>query len=324
MSAPVDLTPLGTARARVGEPAAGLAFPESLRAAVREYDLPAETVALAWEIARLARNIEPAEGEALLFLALATLVAARQGSTRVPLSGAPEEAGETPYLDSIGERLGLSPKQRAAATALLATARVPGENPVAGVLDGNYARHLDGPFLYQQRMLFYEDRLAALGARLRARPLPTPRPNADAALADLLARPPAFSGAAVELSQEQQSAIRAALTSALTVVSGGPGTGKTSIVFSILRALVRLGVPVESIALAAPTGGCQAARGVDRQELPRSRGAMFGRGPPPGLLSGNAHRLRLLVPERRFRHHEKRTRPPESWSLWTNAHDRPS
>ena len=89
----VELSPLGAARSRLGEPAAGLAFPEAFRAGVREYDLPEESVSLAWEIARLARNIAAEEGEALLVLALATLVAARQGSTRVPLPGAPADAG---------------------------------------------------------------------------------------------------------------------------------------------------------------------------------------------------------------------------------------
>ena len=40
----------------------------------------------------------------------------------------------------------------------------------------------------------------------------------------------------------------------ITIVSGGPGTGKTTIVLSILRVLRRLGVACEEIALAAPTG----------------------------------------------------------------------
>jgi exodeoxyribonuclease V alpha subunit len=40
----------------------------------------------------------------------------------------------------------------------------------------------------------------------------------------------------------------------LTAISGGPGTGKTSVVVSILRVLARLGVDLESVALAAPTG----------------------------------------------------------------------
>ena len=124
MSALVELNPLGTARSRSGEPAPGLAFPESLRAAVREYDLPSETVALAWEIARLARGASPAQGEALLVLVLASLVAARQGSTRAPLPGAPEDAGETPYLESIWQRLELSPEHRAGIAALAELCRL--------------------------------------------------------------------------------------------------------------------------------------------------------------------------------------------------------
>jgi exodeoxyribonuclease V alpha subunit len=312
MSAIVELSPLGTARSRFGEPAPGLAFPESLRAAVREYDLPSETVALAWEIARLARNIGPEEGEALLVLALATLVAARQGSTRVPLPGAPEEDGQAPYLDTLAQRFGLAPEKRAAVAALLATARAGGHNPAAGVLGGprDYAPLiLDGPFLYQQRMLFYEDRLSrALGARLRGKPPAVPGGKAEAAIADLLARPPEFAGAFVALSDEQQSAVRAALGSALTVVSGGPGTGKTSIVLSILRALVRLGVPVESIALAAPTG--KAANRLDesiRKSLATvkrrasSDEAILAGCPKPRTL----HRLLgFYASSGRFRHHE--------------------
>ena len=311
MTALVELSPLGTARSLFGEPAAGLAFPESLRAAVREYDLPSETVALAWEIAKLARGASPAQGEALLVLALATLIAARQGSTRVPLPGAPEEAGETPYLDSIGQRLDLSQEQRAAVASLLTAARLPGKNPAEGVLGapGDYAPLiLDGPFLYQQRMLFYEDRLSrALGARLRSKPLAIPGGKVEATLTDILARPPEFAGAAVELSAEQQSAVRAALTSALTVVSGGPGTGKTSIVLSILRALIRLGVPVESIALAAPTG--KAAKRLEesiRKSLASvarrdaSDDAVLAGCPKPKTL----HRLLGSYPSGRFRHHE--------------------
>src|SRR6185369_7164560 len=119
----VELSPLGAARSRLGEPAAGLAFPEAFRAGVSEYDLPEESVSLAWEIARLARGASPEEGEALLFLALATLIAARQGSTRVPLPGAPEDAGDAPYIESVGTGLGLSPERRAVVAALLGAAR---------------------------------------------------------------------------------------------------------------------------------------------------------------------------------------------------------
>jgi exodeoxyribonuclease V alpha subunit len=308
----VDLSPLGTARSQLGQPAAGLAFPESLRAGVREYDLPAESVSLAWEIARLAPGASPEQGEALLVLALATLIAARQGSTRVPLPGAPEGDGETPYLDSVEKRLGLSQEQRTAVTSLLAVARLPGENPAAGVLGlpGDFAPLiLDGLFLYQQRMLFYEDRLSsALGRRLHRKPPAIAAAKIKSALADLLERPPEQAGAPFGLSEEQQSAIRAALTSALTVISGGPGTGKTSIVLSILRVLVRLGVPVESIALAAPTG--KAAKRLE-ESIRKSLASVARRdASDEAILAGcpkprTLHRLLGFYPSSgRFRHHE--------------------
>lgn len=60
-----------------------------------------------------------------------------------------------------------------------------------------------------------------------------------------------------KLDATQAKAVRAALSHPLTVVTGGPGTGKTSIVVAILRALVRLpSAPVAAagIALSAPTG----------------------------------------------------------------------
>jgi exodeoxyribonuclease V alpha subunit len=52
----------------------------------------------------------------------------------------------------------------------------------------------------------------------------------------------------------QIDAIRAALITPLLVISGGPGTGKTSLLVNILRALVRTGIDPKRILLAAPTG----------------------------------------------------------------------
>jgi exodeoxyribonuclease V alpha subunit len=127
-------------------------------------------------------------------------------------------------------------------------------------------------------------------------------------LAALLARPPVIGTKPVELSDEQQRAVLAAIERPLAVISGGPGTGKTSIVVSILRALVRLGVRVEAIALAAPTG--KAANRMDGairsylEAIPDPAGedaALLAARPEPKTL----HRLLGWSPSAgRFRHHE--------------------
>ena len=53
---------------------------------------------------------------------------------------------------------------------------------------------------------------------------------------------------------QQLKAIRLALTSQFSIISGGPGTGKTSLMVNILRCLVRTGVPISQIIFGAPTG----------------------------------------------------------------------
>ena len=57
-----------------------------------------------------------------------------------------------------------------------------------------------------------------------------------------------------ELNDEQVAAVKTAASRMFTVVTGGPGTGKTTIVCAILRALLKRGLAPEDIALAAPTG----------------------------------------------------------------------
>ncbi len=57
--------------------------------------------------------------------------------------------------------------------------------------------------------------------------------------------------------QLESQQIQALLTSVLqpfSIISGGPGTGKTTILLSLLKVLIRLGIPIQQLALAAPTG----------------------------------------------------------------------
>lgn len=74
---------------------------------------------------------------------------------------------------------------------------------------------------------------------------------------DFLATSPSFASdgtTPVQLNTEQVAAVRSVLDHRLALVAGGPGTGKTTTVVAMLRALVRAGVRAEDIALAAPTG----------------------------------------------------------------------
>ncbi len=70
---------------------------------------------------------------------------------------------------------------------------------------------------------------------------------------DRLARLDEFLGNAldIQLEPQQKQAVKTALSSGLTVVTGGPGTGKTTLVRAITTALDKAGLRVE---LAAPTG----------------------------------------------------------------------
>jgi exodeoxyribonuclease V alpha subunit len=70
----------------------------------------------------------------------------------------------------------------------------------------------------------------------------------------LVEQPLRAAGKPIRLDREQRLAVALGLVRDLAIISGGPGTGKTSIVLSLLRCLVRCGHAPERIALAAPTG----------------------------------------------------------------------
>ena len=58
-------------------------------------------------------------------------------------------------------------------------------------------------------------------------------------------------GVSISLSADQLKAVQAALTSNVSIITGGPGTGKTTILRMLVSIFARLGM---SVALAAPTG----------------------------------------------------------------------
>ena len=72
---------------------------------------------------------------------------------------------------------------------------------------------------------------------------------------DVLAERPIMGGEKpVAFTAQQRLALLLGLTEPLFVLSGGPGTGKTTIILNLLRLMIRSGVPAERIRMAAPTG----------------------------------------------------------------------
>jgi exodeoxyribonuclease V alpha subunit len=123
------------------------------------------------------------------------------------------------------------------------------------------------PYLYPQKLWQYEAQLLQRLTQLLQRPLCTVPPDRLTEALDTLRRhPPRIEGAALALSAEQEYAVLTAVHNPVTLICGGPGTGKTSIVVFILRLLIHLGMLPHRIALAAPTGKAAQRLGVSIQQ----------------------------------------------------------
>jgi exodeoxyribonuclease V alpha subunit len=308
------LVPTGAAREALGarrdlpRPRDEVAFPRDLLLGAGDWEDGPELLHLSWELARCAEGATAAEQRGLCLLAFSTLVAARAGSTRVPVGGA--LAG--PAREELLGRLQVSSADAAALQRVL-DAPSDGARAVLGQLGERKPLLRDGDWLYAERMRQVEDRLVEqLQARLRHPPLCTAA-RARKAAAQVFNRPPMVSGHALAPSPEQEDAVRTALQQALTVITGGPGTGKTSIVVSVVRALAQLGLAPEAIALAAPTG--KAAHRMDASLRGQLRGVLeqdaldaelLGRLAPARTL----HRLLGYSPTQdRYLHHAQNLLP---------------
>ncbi|HEY5282506.1 MAG TPA: AAA family ATPase, partial [Polyangia bacterium] len=209
-----SLVPTGTARQTI---AAAPAYPKELLDLVHENDLDEGSAYLAWQLAQFAPEVSPSEREAFMVLVGRLLAAQALGSTRL----ATTERDRT-LLAKLPDLVHEAP------------ARTP------LVLDGN--------FLYAQHIHACENRVAlrllqSFGQRT---------PFAASAIAGALDEVAAQSDP--RPSDEQKAAVATALGRQLGIISGGPGTGKTTTALALVRALVRLGIPPEGIALCAPTG----------------------------------------------------------------------
>lgn len=239
------LHPRGSLRARFAPAGDTEAMFRRLGIGARRCDLGDEGLYLAEEIVAADRWLGGSDPEALGILVLALMIAQRQGSSRLPLDG----KGRLRSL--VAEILRTAGADPTAAETNRIVKRItnltanPTFNSVIGIGNARLPLIVDDGCLYTERSRWLEQRVAD---RLATR-LAVTRPLAPAVLADLAERP-----GSRPLSAEQLRAVELALSGTLTVVTGGPGTGKTLVAASIVRGFSRLGIPPIQIALAAQTG----------------------------------------------------------------------
>jgi exodeoxyribonuclease V alpha subunit len=267
MKGPLELSPLGTALAVVGNgsiPEPEVALLEWLRQ-VREnlkacYNIEDEVGFLAWELARWQPELKLADRQVLILIILLALVQTRLGSTRLALRGEP---GRVFRLDLTSRLLaGVKPisgcdRLEPARAAHLMESLI--DSGSADVVIGHAGSFkpliIAGSYLYLQKILQLEDQFVeVIRRRLSATVQDWSDEQINRALCEVLSRPVNHNTGSIVLESEQREAVRVAVRNPMTIISGGPGTGKTTIIISLLRVLRRLGVTCEEIALAAPTG----------------------------------------------------------------------
>ena len=293
-------------------------FPADLVERVEELDLGLESLFMAWEIAALAGDQEPELRRAITILALACLLAAAEGHTRLQFKNQ-----QLPGL--VLDQIAVEKEDREALCRLIA--ELPQnleQNGAAGLTAvfgpaGAYRPLIfDHGSLYLQKFHLLEGRVsAALRERINWRPPAAGFLDADIqpgqiieALQNVLQNPPVVAGRTISLDGGQQLAVKQALEGRITVVSGRPGSGKTAIVADLLRVVARLQhPPLEAVALAAPTG--KAADRI-RASVIRHLTAIADPSDADRKLLENCppaqtlHRLLSYSPaEERFRHSER-------------------
>ncbi len=282
----------------------------AMRERVGRVNLAPDAVHLAGEIAALEPGLDDEERYAMVSLVLISLAALQEGSTRFPVARPEGAARLRRMLDALIGESGGGPARDAVEVRISRLLDSPREGSIIGCdADARTPLLLINGWLYHQRIHAAEARLAENLARLLSARAPAfaRTRKVSAALDEVAAHATMIEGQTVQLTKSQRDAIAKALTCRLATISGGPGSGKTSIVVAILRVLARLGVSAEQIALAAPTG--KAAYRM-REMISRSLGALANPAPADAALLGasiepaTVHRLLGYSPSRGiFRHH---------------------
>jgi len=165
--------------------------------------------------------------------------------------------------------------------------------------------HRDGVFAFARLQAAQEELVERVGAfRMRASDLPEAR--IDTALRELdgMSGPP--------LHAAQRRAVELALRKSFAILTGGPGTGKTTVVSRILLALARCldGFDAETMVLCAPTGRAKAriseSVGRNLSELAASDPAVAA---IASIQASTLHSLLGVRPDGSYRHHAENPLP---------------
>jgi exodeoxyribonuclease V alpha subunit len=213
------------------------------------FDLGDEQLYLAEELLSMYPFVSDgaAQRTAFALMVLAVLAAERQGSTCLPIDDI--SSGGSPLralLKDIASVAGVD----ISATQLVKTIRYISEGHLGTMFGMGAARAplvVDLGGLYTERARWLEHRVASGLRRRFATSSTAVSAQALRTVADVLARP-----SGMTLSAEQAAAVQRACEGGLTMITGGPGTGKTAIATAIVRAFAAL--DPRPIVLAAPTG----------------------------------------------------------------------
>ena len=185
------------------------------------------------------------ENDAVYIFLAAMFISQRNGNAFLRAETGPALLQKGGYIEDAANGIASSGEYAAMVRAAWDEATAAAEKLDDGVIVKNTGVDGDGWF-FQRNLAAVEAVSGALAERA------TKADEEKKLSTDELTAAIGFAG--FELNEKQIEAVKKVAQNRFVVVTGGPGTGKTTVVCAMLRALMARGVDMDEIALAAPTG----------------------------------------------------------------------